>query len=320
MRRIAVVSPNTLVARDLRERLADRQDLVDEVRLLSADESEIGQLGSDAGAVTFVGRLDDEALESCDLAVFCGDAEADRRSFASLPAGCRAIVLSTGALASDGYPRVAGIGPRAAHEAPVWLSPHPAAYGAILLLARLESLGLVAAQAVIQLPVSLLGETALDGLFDQMRSLMTFKKPKATAELPRQLAFNVEPAGDDPGEIAAQIRAALDRPLPFSCQILRAGIFHGVGLSLRVQFESPVNSADVRRRLAADPRIELARRPETVSPIAVAGSEKVRVAMPAISDDDGVWLWAAYDNLSRGATLNALELADELLGANRLPA
>jgi len=319
VKRIAVVSPNTLVARELRERLAARPDLCDEVRLLSGDESEVGQLASDAGGATFVGRFDEDSLEDCLLAVFCGTASDDRELLSRVPEGCPVILLSTGALSSDGAARVAGVGRGALPEANVWVSAHPAAYGAALLLSRLESLEPRAAQAVAQLPVSMIDEPAIDALFEQTRALLAFQKPKA-AVLPRQLAFNFEPADDDAADIANQVRSALGSDLPFSCHLLRAGVFHGVGLALRIEPGRSADPDEVRRLLAADPRIEVTRRPETVSPVALAGSERLRVAPPILGADGSLWLWAAYDNLTRSGALNALELAEELLASGATPA
>lgn len=317
MKRVGVVAPNTLVGRELRERLASRPDLFGDLRLLSVDEDEIGQLAESGGGAAFVARLDDDSLESLELVFFCGTIEADRPWVERVPAGATAIVASHGASAGDGAPALAGIGAGSA-AGPTLLVPHPAAVGTALLLARLAPFGLRAAHAVAILPVSRGGAPAIEALFDETRDLLNFKV-KTGAAARGQVAFNLAPAADDAADVARQARQTLGVEFPLSVQLLAAGVFHGVGLSLHVELERPGDERELRRALAGDPRLELARKPATVSPAALAGSDRLVVGElrrgPA---PESLQLWAAFDNIVRGSALSASELAEELLsGATR---
>jgi len=317
MSRVGVVAPNTLLGRELRDRLAARTDLFGEPRLLSADEEEIGQLAESGGAAAFVGRLDEHAFDGLEVVFFCGAIGDDRPWLSRLPESAVAVVLSAGARAGDGVAALAGVGAGSAAGRTL-LVPHPAAAGLALVLARLAPFGVRAAQAVALLPVSLGGAAAIDELFEQTRDLLNFQRRAGGAARP-QTAFNLTPAADDADDVARQALQALDADFPLSLQLLAAGVFHGVGLSLRVELARSPGDAELRRALAADPRLELARKPAAVSPVALAGSESLRLVVLRRGAAPGeLLLWAAFDNLTRGGALCALELAEELLaGAGR---
>jgi len=317
--RVAVVAPNSLLGRELRERLSARAGRFADVRLLSGDEDEIGQLAESGGAAGFVGRLDDDAFAGVEIVFFCGAIADDKPWIERLPPAARALVLSRGATTTDGEPAIAGQG-RAGRAGGPLLVPHPAAYGAALLLARLEPLGVRCAQAVAILPVSCQDEAGLEALFEQTRGLLAFQQ-LGRKELRGQVAFNVSLSAADGDDVGRQVVACLDASYPVAVQLVDAGIFHGVGLSLRVELGTAVDSRALRQALGADPRIELARRPATVSPVALAGSEQVVVGEIRSAGAAGeYWIWAAFDNLVRGGALAAVELAEELLDGSAPPA
>lgn len=312
MKRVGVVAPNTLVGRELRERLAARSELFGDVRLLSDDENEIGQLAESGGGAAFVARLDEDALESLELVFFCGTIDRDRPWLERVPEGVTAIVASHGARVDDGAPALAGIGAGSA-AGPTLLVPHPAAVGTALVLARFAPFGLRAAHAVALLPVSRGGEPAIEALFDETRDLLNFKVKKGAATR-GQIAFNLAPAVDDAADVQRQALQALGTEFALSVQLLAAGVFHGVGLSLYVELARPADERELRRALAADPRIELARKPTTVSPASLAGTDRLLVGELRSGPTPGsLQLWAAYDNIVRGSALTASELAEELL-------
>jgi aspartate-semialdehyde dehydrogenase len=315
VKRAGVVRPNTLIGRELRAQLAERSDLFDELRLLSADPDEIGQLAEGAGGATFVSPLAEDAFDGLAAVFFCGEIAADRPWIERVPREVVAIVLSSGAGSADGRPRVAGLGGVALDQGPL-LSPHPAAIGAALLLARLLPLGVRAAHAVAMMPVSTRGQRALDELFAETRALLAFQAPKRAAGR-AQNAFNVQLAESDAGDVARQTLVALGTEIPFSLQIVDAGLFHGVGLALHVELAAAADAKRVRELLAADARIEVARKPAGVSPVALAGSERLVVGeVRAGATADRISIWAAFDNLTRGGALAAVELAEEIVGGS----
>src|SRR5690606_38965767 len=104
----------------------------------------------------------------------CGSAEQAREALARMPAGARAVVLALDATAADAPPLVAGVNLDEGAPPPVALSPHPGAVVLAHLLRPLRELGLRRAEATLLQPVSVFTNAALDQLFEQARSLLTF--------------------------------------------------------------------------------------------------------------------------------------------------
>jgi aspartate-semialdehyde dehydrogenase len=317
MRRLAIVHPKTLVGKEILERVDAFPALAGERRLLSSLESEVGEL-ADAGGAAFIGRLDEEAFDGVDLALFCGAIESEREVLARLPRRLAVVLASAGVTSSDAPLAVSGVPLPALAGVDRLASPHPLAVALTLLLAPLHVFDLRRAIATALLPVSLADEAAIDELFGEARALLTFQSPPKSKRFGAQLAFNAIPATLAPGELERATLAALGLDLSLSVQAIQAGIFHAVGVSLYVELGEAPAPADLRRALGRAPHLELAKQPGRFGPVAVAGGERLAIGEVRAADSDGsYWIWAAMDNLVRGAALNALELGEALLAAGR---
>jgi hypothetical protein len=316
---VAVVHPTSLLARELRERLEARPDLCVELRLLSADEEEVGALTESAGSAAFVGRLAADSFDGVDLAFFCGERGGGPDPLRLLPPHLPAVLLGPGAEEADAPPAVAGVRPEvwAGHDR--LASPHPAAVAVVLLVEALAPLDPRRAEATVVLPVSGLGDPGIEELFGQTRAILAFDGAAArNRRFPAQIAFNLLPAAEESAAIEREARRALGRELDLGVQLLQGGVFHGLAVSLRVEIGVGADAAAVRRQLARGHAIELARDPRRVGPVAVAGSENLLVgAVRAGDTPSSFWIWAVMDNLVRGGALNALELGEALIGRAR---
>jgi len=311
--RIAVVHPTTLVGKELRERLEARPDLVREIVLLSVDDVEIGAVTDNLGAAAFVTRAEEGSFDDVDLSFFCGTAELDRNALALLPDGARAVLLSRDLVPADAPPAIAGVG--TVPEASIVASPHPAAVALALLLAPLQTAGLRRALATVVLPVSTADDNAIEELFEQTRGLLTFSGGSSD-RFGGQVAFNLLPSTVDPGPIVAAVSASVGLSGSLSLQILQAGVFHGVAISLWVEVESDPGAEALRDRLAGAFGIRVADDPECLGPVAAASEEDLLLGSVTPAAEPGAyWIWAVMDNLGRGAALNALGIAETLLGA-----
>ncbi len=323
MRTLAVVHPTSLIAKELRERLEARPALCRELRLLSAEEEEIGTLTESVGAAAFVGRIEPESFDGVDLAFFCGTIEHDRETLARLarshPA-IPAILLSRGAGPEDGLPAVAGVRDAARLGVERLVSPHPAAVAAALLLDPLAPLAPRRAVATVIQPVSSEGEPGMDELFEQTRGILAFAgKPKGML-FPAQIAFNVVPAAAETAGVAELARAALGADYPLAIEVLQGGIFHAVSVSLYVELGESPAPAELRKRIARSAAVTAVRHPERLGPVAAAGEETLQLgAVRAAGGAGAYWIWATMDNLVRGGAANAVALAESLLAPGAAP-
>lgn len=312
MKVAAVVNAVGLLAKELREQLDKRPDLVREQRLLTTVEEEVGVLTETGGAAAVVGRFSADELDGVDVVFLCGPAAESRKALAAVPAEKPAILLSLDATPDDAPPVVAGInleagiGPRA-------LSPHPAAILLVHLLHPLREHGLLRAEATLLQPASVFSVEALDQLFEQARNLLTFQPAVDSPHWPRQLAFNVLATEDVAANVRTETRALLGESVEISVQVLQAGVFHGFAASVHLAFE-PDPGVDALRAAYADrPYLRWADDDSPLGPIDAAATDDVLLGHLRPDRPGSYWLWSVMDNLTRGGATNAVAIAETLL-------
>lgn len=317
MTRVAIVHSTTLLGKELREALGRRPDLGLDVRLLSADEEEIGTVTEAAGAAAFVDRFDPDLLGETAVVFFCGEIERDRPLVAAMPPAPLSVLLSRGAGAGDGRIEVAGGGLDAPTSGPV-VSPHAAVVGLAHLLRALAPLQPREALVTAIQPASEYGEAGIEELFGETRDILAFGGQRKHALFGRQIAFNLlpAPAGDDQA-LSAQLAAALGAGAP-PCRVrlLQGSAFHGVALSIELKLAKAVAPREVAGRLAADPAFETVRAAKRLGPIDAATSERILVGEVRADDEGRVWIWAVLDNLTVGGVLNGIALAERRIGSS----
>jgi|CXWL01.1.fsa_nt_gi aspartate-semialdehyde dehydrogenase len=324
MSRIAIIDSTTLLGKEVRETLERRSGHHDLV-LLTTDENEVGAVTEAYGGAALVLRAEPEALRGVDLLVACGPVAATRALIAGREPGTTALVLSPDARPADGRAVVAGWNDAGALPGEHLRSPHPAAVALAHLALPLVPLGLVSITATLVQPASHYGQAALEDLFTQTRNIvaMTASEP---SRFGRQLAFNLFPAPDvAPGAVASAL-AELGFParVPLAVQVLQGGLFHGLAASVHARFgPNPPAAAAIEAALEAAPHVEIDRgpksRPGMPGPVEAANEEGVIVGgVRAEPGSPGAfWIWAVMDNLTRGGALNAVDVANQILGLPR---
>jgi len=314
---LAIVHPGNLLGKELRESLGRgvTGPSWQEVRLLSTIEHEIGTLTEAGGAAAVVQRYQPESLDGVALAFFCGPIAANRPLLAELPLEVTAVVLSPDATLADGHPVVSGINSRPSGAgnggSSVLLSPHPAVVLLAHVLYPLAAFEPREAMATVIQPASLYDEPGLEELFEQTRQIVAMTARRRSQVFGAQLAFNLLPAAhadETATTVVAALDAVLPAPVPLSVQLVQAGIFHCLTLSLYVRCATAPSMQAVRKALAASPFVEPSDDPRHLGPISAAASDKVLLGTPR-KEERGFWIWAAMDNLTRGGAINALEIA-----------
>jgi aspartate-semialdehyde dehydrogenase len=172
----------------------------------------------------------------------------------------------------------------------------------------------------------------VEKLHDQVESL-TRPDPDA---LPvgevfgRTIAFNVIPHVErfDPSgsgftteelKMGGEVRKVLGIPdLPVAATAVRVPVVTGHGVSIYARFAEPVTPEAAREALEAAPGVRVMDRPEEnvyPTPVDSAGIDEVligRIRQPE-GDPNALLLFAAGDNLRKGAALNAVQIAELLV-------
>ena len=180
--------------------------------------------------------------------------------------------------------------------------------------------------------VSGAGGAAVAELREQTRQLLDGGHPRPQV-LPHQVAFNVIPQIDDflPDGYTSEeqkkiqeTRRILHAPdIRISATCVRVPVFITHCAALHIEFERPMSAQEARELLGRMPGVKVLDDPERgvyPMPLDVAGTDEVFVGRirQDSSHPNGLALWVAVDNLRKGAALNDIQIAEELLARNCL--
>ena len=176
--------------------------------------------------------------------------------------------------------------------------------------------------------VSGAGKDAMDELFNQTRGIYVNEPThQHKRKFTKQIAFNVIPHIDtfmDDGstkeewKMAVETRKILDPSIRVTATCVRVPVFIGHAEAVNVEFESPLGEAEAREALRAAPGIIVVdhRADEGyVTPVESGGEDAVYVSRirKDLTIPNALNLWVVSDNLRKGAALNAVQIAEELV-------
>lgn len=120
---------------------------------------------------------------------------------------------------------------------------------------------------------------------------------------------------DEESKIRAEARKILELPeLPISATTVRVPVLVGHAESVWVELEEPLSPEQAASILAAAPSVQVV---DVPTPRAAAQTDDVlvgRIRPDRAADGNGLALFLACDNLNKGAALNAIQIAELLLG------
>ena len=151
--------------------------------------------------------------------------------------------------------------------------------------------------------------------------------PVTLDKFPHQMAFNVAfdwpflDSGDNEEEVKMinETRKILaDDTIGVSATTVRVPVFYAHSESINVETHGKLTAAEARECLAAAPGVKLVDDPGNQQyPLAIDAAGKDDVYVGRIRDDasieNGLNLWVVADNLRKGAALNAIQIAENLL-------
>jgi aspartate-semialdehyde dehydrogenase len=331
--RFAIVGASTLKGKELAEVLPESSLAAAEVRLLD-DESSTGQLESVGEEMTFVQRVAADNFEGADVVFFGSDYDFTRKSWSlATRAGSAVVDLSYGleneknaSLRAPWIDRELGEVARMELQPGPVVVAHPAAIVLAMLMLRLKKLGMPkSAVSTVFEPASERGRKGLDELHQQTVNILSFQSlPKDVYDA--QVAFNLLSSygSNSQPTLASTEKKIVDHFKSITrgevsapaLMLLQASVFHGYAFSLYLEFEKEISRAEVAKALAGE-HLEIVHPPEEEAPstVGVAGREAILVQLrPDLERKNGVWIWAAADNL-RVQALNAIGSAEQLVAA-----
>jgi aspartate-semialdehyde dehydrogenase len=177
------------------------------------------------------------------------------------------------------------------------------------------------------------GKEAMDELWSQTRGVYVNEMPPAE-QFPKAIAFNLIPQVGDIGDdgatdveagIALELRKLLDPDLTVVASCVRVPVFIGDAASVVVEFERPVAEKAAWAALREAPGVTLLDRREEAgyaTPAEIAGEDLVFVSRLRrdLTVPHGLAFWCVTDSLRKGAALNAVQVAEEMVRAGMVEA
>ena len=180
--------------------------------------------------------------------------------------------------------------------------------------------------------VSGAGKDAMDELWAQTKGKYVPGQEVAAKKFPKEIAFNVIPHIDvfmedgytkEEWKMLVETKKILDPKIKLTATCVRVPVFVGHSESVNIEFERQMTVAEARSILREAPGIMVVDKREPggyVTPIEAAGEFATYVSR--IREDatveNGLAMWIVSDNLLKGAALNAVQIAEELISRKLL--
>jgi aspartate-semialdehyde dehydrogenase len=171
------------------------------------------------------------------------------------------------------------------------------------------------------------GQAAMDELYAQTRDFLAGRELTSSA-FAHRIAFNCIPQIDvflDDGstkeewKMVAETRKIMGNPdLPIAVTCVRVPVLRCHSEALNVEFSAPISLERARAALEAAPGITVLDDVASLSypmPALLEGSDDCYVGRLRVdaSVESGLQLWVVADQLRKGAALNTVQIAEELL-------
>jgi len=328
--KIAIVGATGLVGQEFIKVLVQRDFPMNSIHLFASDRSAGKRLMVNQQEIE-VKETAPESFEGIDVALFSAGSEISRH-FSPIAAQSRAVVVDNSA-AFRMVPSVPLVVPEVNPEDIKWhkgiiANPNCSTIQMVVALYPLHRVNPIKRIVVSTYQsVSGTGSAAVEELTVQSKQVLE-GQTTIPHVYPHQIAFNVLPEIDvflDDGytkeewkmvEETKKIMHADDIAISATCA--RVPVFTGHSEAIHVEFSSPMPPDEAQRILVQAPGVKIL--DDTAislypHPWSAAGTDEVFVGRihRDTSHPNGLVMWVVTDNLRKGAALNAVQIAEEMV-------
>lgn len=327
---VAVVGATGAVGVEMIETLEKRNFPVGKLTLLASTRS-AGKKMPFQGVKHTVAELTKDSFQGIDIALFSAGGSISREfAPAAAQAGCVVIDNSSAFRQDDQVPLVVPEINAADLRQHRGIIANPNCTTIITLMALYplhQAFGVTRVFASSYQAVSGTGAKALEELERQVRQI-TAGETVTRDVYPHQIAFNVLPQVDvflpdgyTKEEMKMQVegRKIMHHPtFRASVTCVRVPVYRAHSVAVSAEFERPVTVESARAVLARAPGLEVVDDPAAHRyPMPLEWSGRYNCAVGRmrkdIALDNGLCFWVSGDQLLKGAALNAVQIAEELL-------
>ena len=170
------------------------------------------------------------------------------------------------------------------------------------------------------------GKSGMDELWNQTKGIFVNDAPEPE-EYPRQIAFNVIPMigsfredgfTDEEAKMWNETHKMIDPEIKVTVTCVRVPVFVGHSESVNIEFEEAITPEQAREALRNFDGVQVIDNPEEdqyITPVECKGEWDTFVSRIRVDNtvEHGLSLWVVADNLRKGAALNTVQLAEELI-------
>ncbi|MEE8601989.1 aspartate-semialdehyde dehydrogenase [Euzebya tangerina] len=337
--RVAIAGATGAVGQDLR-RLLDRRDFpLDELVLLASERSAGKLIRWRDQDITVKNLADDDAFDGVDIALFsAGGGRSKEHGPRAVDAGAIVVDNSSAFRMDPDVPLVVTEvnGDLLAERPPKGIVANPNCTTMAIMLplkALHDAFGLVSMVATSYQAAGGAGQSGIDELQEQVQPLLdNFELLRTDGQAAAKLvepstfaatiAFNVVPQlgtvqengyTDEELKLLNESRKILGIPdLKVAPTCVRVPVVAGHSVEIRATFTQPVSRQAATDALDGFPGMVVVDLP---TPLEFAGRDEVAVGRirEDLHDDHSINFWAVGDNLLKGAALNTVQIAEELV-------
>jgi aspartate-semialdehyde dehydrogenase len=327
---VAVVGATGAVGVEMVSILQERKFPVSELKLYASERSEGKKVEFGDKEIT-VRKLDKDSFKGVDIALFSAGGSRSLE-FAPIAAADGAVVIDNSSawrMDKDCPLVIPEVNAGHLKDIPKGIIANPNC-STIQMLVALKPLHDAAKIKRIVVTtfqsVSGTGKKAMDELMDQTVALLAFKDIRKKV-YPHQIAFNCLPHIDvflengytkEEMKMVNETHKMLDPDIRVTATTVRVPVFRCHSESVNIETEKKLTANEARAILSVAPGVIVYDDPSRniyPLPIDVAGKDETYVGR--IREDEsipnGLNLWVVSDNLRKGAALNAVQIAEELI-------
>jgi aspartate-semialdehyde dehydrogenase len=335
--KVAVVGATGNVGREILSLLDERHFPAREVVALASSRSIGREVSFGEEKILKVKSLDDYDFSDTDIALFSPGAKISKiHAPRAAAAGCVVIDNTSQFRYDDDIPLVVtevnGAALKNYKTRNIIANPNCSTIQMVVALAPLHAAARIKRVVVSTYQsVSGAGKDAMDELYEHTKAIYVadHKEPQ---KFSKRIVYNVIPQIDVPMEdgsykeewkMVTETKKILDAGIAVSATCVRVPVFVGHAESVNVEFETPITADEARKILKKAPGVEVVDNHENndfITPAECVGEDAVFVSRirqdPSVKH--GLNLWVVSDNLRKGAALNAVQIAEELIAHHAL--
>ena len=335
--KVAIVGATGNVGREMLEILADRQFPVSEVVPLASSRS-IGTEVSFGDKVLKCKHLDTYDFSDTDICLMSAGGTISKEWSPKIGAQGCVVIDNSSAWRYDSdvpliVPEVNADAAAGFKKKNIIANPNCSTAQLVVALKPLHDAATIKRVVVSTYQsVSGAGKEGMDELWQQTKSKYVPGTDVVPKKFAKQIAFNCIPQIDvfmedgytkEEWKMLAETKKILDPKIKVSATCVRVPVFVGHSESLNIEFANPISADEAREILRSAPGIAVVDKREPggyATPIEAAGEFDTYVSR--IREDttveNGLALWIVSDNLLKGAALNTIQIAEEMIIRNML--